>query len=212
MYNPLDKLSLAKSIEGELLSRPVASLDDPGLIIGAGVYAIYYSGAFPQYAPLVRKNSGGQYAAPIYVGKAMPAGGRKGALEQDAAKSTALRSRLASHKRSLAEVSNLEVNDFHVRFLVVDLIWIPLGESMLIRSFAPPWNRVVEGFGINAPGKGRKDQRRSQWDTIHPGRAIASNLPPNGLSPDEILENIDRHFRGEMVPPPAETDEDGEED
>jgi hypothetical protein len=212
MYNPLDKLSLAKSIEGELLSRPSVPLADPGAITGAGVYAIYYSGPFPAYAPLALKNKDGAFGAPIYVGKAMPKGGRKGTLEQDASKSTALRTRLTNHRKSLGEVSSLEVDDFHVRFLVVDLIWIPLGESMLIRSFAPPWNLVVEGFGINAPGKGRKDQRRSQWDTIHPGRAIAEKRPPNGLTPDEILEKISRHFRGEYVPPPAETDEDGEED
>lgn len=142
----------------------------------------------------------------------MPAGGRKGALEQDVASSSALRNRLAKHSRSIAEVSNLEVDHFSLRFLPVDVIWIPLGENMLVRNFGPVWNQVVEGFGINAPGKGRRDQRRSQWDVIHAGRKIAEVLPSNDLSEADILDRIARHFRGEKVAPPAETIEGDEED
>lgn len=212
VYNPLDKLSLARSIEGELLSRPVSALAAPGDVLGAGVYAIYYTGPFAAYEPLSQRNRDGRFGLPIYVGKAMPSGGRKGTLEQDASSSPALRNRLSKHRRSIEEVGNLDVGDFFVRFLVVDLIWIPLGENMLIRSFSPAWNQVVEGFGINAPGKGRKDQRTSQWDVIHPGRKISDGRPPNDLTSDQILEKIARHFRGEVVPPPAETDEDDDDE
>lgn len=42
---------------------------------GAGIYAIYYEGDFPPYAPISRKT---ETEIPIYVGKAVPAGARKG--------------------------------------------------------------------------------------------------------------------------------------
>jgi hypothetical protein len=49
-YNPLDKINLAKSIESELLARPVDSLASINDISGAGVYAIDYTGPFTAYA------------------------------------------------------------------------------------------------------------------------------------------------------------------
>jgi hypothetical protein len=51
--------------------------------MAAGVYAIYYNGPFKTYAPLVEQNlaaaSRGRTQIPIYIGKAVPAGTRKGA-------------------------------------------------------------------------------------------------------------------------------------
>lgn len=51
-YNPLDKLNLARSIETELLGRPKQPFADLAGVAGAGVYAIYYTGSFPAYAPI----------------------------------------------------------------------------------------------------------------------------------------------------------------
>ena len=48
---------------------------------------------------------------------------------------------------------------------------------MLIRHFQPVWNQVIDGFGNHDPGKGRNQQRRSVWDTLHPGREWAGKLP-----------------------------------
>ncbi len=39
---------------------------------GAGIYAIYYVGDFPSYAPVAERNHDGRFEAPIYVGKAIP--------------------------------------------------------------------------------------------------------------------------------------------
>ena len=39
-YNPLDKLNLARSIEVELLARPIQPLATLSATQGAGVYAI----------------------------------------------------------------------------------------------------------------------------------------------------------------------------
>ena len=84
-YNPLDKLNLAKSIEAEILSRDAAPLGDISALLGAGVYAIYYTGDFPAYSEIAVLNRRGRFRQPIYVGKAIPKGGRKGGLTKDAA-------------------------------------------------------------------------------------------------------------------------------
>ena len=57
LYNPLEKLNLARSIEVELLSRNVLPLNTLEPFMGAGVYVIYYSGPFEHYAPLAKANS-----------------------------------------------------------------------------------------------------------------------------------------------------------
>ena len=75
-YNPLDKRNLAESVASAMLHTPVQKLP-PEPFIGAGVYAIYYKGDFEPYRKLVELNQDG-WNVPIYVGKAVPAGARKG--------------------------------------------------------------------------------------------------------------------------------------
>jgi hypothetical protein len=82
------------------------------------------------------------------------------------------------------------LEDFQCRFLVVDDIWIPLAESMLIEIFRPAWNMVIDGFGIHAPGKGRYGQQRSVWDSLHPGRSWAERLPPNIVDMEALAPRI----------------------
>lgn len=62
----------------------------------------------------------------------------------------------------------------------------------MIEKFQPVWNKVVEGFGIRTPGKRRKDQYTSLWDTIHTGRSFVTNLglPQNPKTADQILREI----------------------
>jgi hypothetical protein len=76
--------------------------------------------------------------------------------------------------------------------LVVDDIWIPLGESLLIEMFAPIWNTTLAGFGNHDPGRGRYNQQRSLWDTLHPGRNWANNLQPNAKAEAQIMEIVER--------------------
>lgn len=77
-----------------------------------------------------------------------------------------------------------------MRYLVVEDIWIPLGEALLISMFSPLWNKLVDGFGNHDPGAGRYSQQRSAWDEIHPGRPWAKKLRPNSRSKEEILKTI----------------------
>lgn len=79
-------------------------------------------------------------------------------------------------------------------------VLIPLGESLLIARSQPPWNVLIEGFGIHTPGKGRKKQVTSRWDTLHPGRTLAKGLPPNPMSPEKIVQLIADFFAGKAVP------------
>ena len=197
LYNPLDKINLAKSIEIELLARPIEALAEVDHITGAGVYVIYYTGPFPAYAPVAESNAGDRFESPIYVGKAIPKGGRKGGVSKDvAATGRALADRLRQHASSIAEVQNLELADFQLRHLVVDDIWIPLGENMLIETFKPVWNRAIDGFGNKDPGRRRATQYRSPWDVLHPGREFAKKLAESPLSVEFLTRRIEDYFAG----------------
>ena len=164
--------------------RSFGEIDD---LKAAGVYAIYYTGPSEHYAPVAERNAGGAYEWPIYVGKAIPKGGRKGGVGFDAERARALRDRLGKHARSISEAQNLELDDFAFRSLVVDDIWIPLGENVLIERFKPVWNLVIDGFGNNDPGAGRMAQKKSSWDVLHSGRRFAIGLTGGVKHPEEVL-------------------------
>jgi hypothetical protein len=195
-YNPLDKINLARSIEVELLARPADSLGAINHVAGAGVYAIYYTGGFSCYAPVAKVNARGAFQQPIYVGKAIPKGGRKGGLGADAAAGKALAERLKQHAASVREAENIDIDDFFVRHLVVDDIWIPLGENMLMETFKPVWNRVIDGFGNKDPGRRRATQYKSPWDILHPGRRFSEKLADGALTPDFLIKRIEDYFAG----------------
>jgi hypothetical protein len=208
-YNPLDLDNLGVSVMTAMLAQPVIQMSALRAFDGAGIYAIYYTGSFPSYVPLAQRNLGGRFEQPIYVGKAIPAGGRKGGRRRGEV-GAPLFHRLRQHQKSLQDATNLDVADFWCRYLVVEDIWIPLGESLLIERFQPLWNVVVEGFGNHDPGKGRHRGECPHWDTIHPGRPWASQLQPNRRSAAEILENARRALVGqpaELLPEDRQLDE-----
>ena len=207
-YNPLDKNSIGDNIVRELAAspvRPLPSLKSGGRSLasrkdvfeGAGIYALYYIGDFSAYARITAANKEKRFEAPIYIGKADPQGGRKGALELDAAGGTPLYSRLKDHASSIDQVINLQLPDFFCRFLVVDDIWISLGERRAIQKYLPLWNTTVDGFGNHDPGNRRKEQYRSDWDVVHPGRSWAEKLGRSPKSAEQILAAV-------LHPPTAE--------
>ena len=168
--------------------------------MGAGIYAIYYTGDFKLYRPVVHSNRNGKFEQPIYIGKAVPSGSRKGGFGLDALKEPALFKRLSEHAKSIEAAENLCLKDFFCRYLVLqDDIWIPLGESLLIGRFQPIWNVLVQGFGIHTPGVRRK-QFRSMWDTLHPGREFAIGLPANPISVHKLQEMISGFLAGKVKP------------
>jgi hypothetical protein len=60
-------------------------------------------------------------------------------------------SRLSNHEKSIRAAENLEIKDFHCRWLAMDEAFIHLGEILLISKFRPVWNVALDGFG-NKPG------------------------------------------------------------
>ena len=184
-YDPLSVDELGKNAARALREHPSMSLP-PDPFDGAGVYTLHYAGAFQPYAGMDDATEA------IYVGKASPPGGRHG-RNAAASPGKALHARLLKHARSIDAVQNLNLTDFQCRWLVLDPVWTGLTEQVLISEYRPIWNVVVGGFGINAPGRGRGRQTRSQWDTVHPGRPEVADLPDREESVDEILKSIAAH-------------------
>lgn len=171
-YNPLEKENLGRSVAVSLIKQKAVPLGGITRFAGAGIYAIYYTGSFDAYAPMSDWNHGDEpFQFPIYVGKAIPSGARKGVVDPEiSARGSSLYSRLDEHRKSVNQATNLAIEDFWCRFLVVDDIWIPLGESLLIQNFRPIWNSLLDGFGNHDPGAGRFLGAKPVWDTLHPGR------------------------------------------
>ena len=153
---------------------------------GVGVYILYYFGDFIYYRGLVNKQKNSS-PVPFYVGKAVPPGWRTARI--NVSTSSSLYNRLREHSRSIEQASNLSLQDFQYRMMILvgtesDLI-VPV-EAELIRKYRPVWNMIIDGFGNHNPGAGRYDQAKSEWDILHPGRDWANRL--KGKSP--LLENI----------------------
>jgi len=157
---------------------------------GSGVYAIYYTGRFPDYAPL----SGTE--TPIYVGQAAPAiNNARTASEQG----DRLSRRLDDHRSNIARAtSTLDIADFEYRALVVQSGWETAAEDYLIHLFQPVWNNqtnVLFGIGKHGDSAGTRANRRSPWDTMHPGRSWASDerlIDAKTLG--QIREDLADHF------------------
>lgn len=192
-FNPLDKKNLGISVAEALLETSPYKLP-PNIFIGAGIYSIYYIGDFELYENIAEKNRNNKFNQPIYVGKAVPAGARKGGFGLGEDPGTVLFKRMKEHADSIDRAKNLDLNDFYCKYLVVDDIWIPLAESMLIEMFNPLWNKKIDGFGNHDPGKGRYNQKRSLWDTLHPGREWAYKLNESDYSDFEVFEKVQKYL------------------
>ncbi|MCH9033768.1 MAG: Eco29kI family restriction endonuclease, partial [Planctomycetes bacterium] len=133
---------------------------------------------------------------PIYVGKAVPPGWRVGRTGRVGPNVRPLYGRLAEHTDNINEADNLEISDFCCRFMIfggTETDLISACEAQLIRKFTPIWNTVVAGFGNHTPGEGRFDQAKSEWDTLHPGRAWAARCRGTPPVLESIVENIVKH-------------------
>lgn len=193
VYNPLEKYNLGRSVVDALLELPPIGLNDLSPFDGAGIYALYYQGAFEPYR-LLTVAAQSKELLPIYVGKAVPSGSRRGASLTTTAVGRSLFSRIREHRDSIAAVQNLEVTDFSVRYLAVDDIWIPLAESLLISTFNPVWNHLIDGFGNHDPGAGRYQGLVPLWDVLHPGRSWAPKCQPRTETLEELSQRVIDHL------------------
>jgi Eco29kI restriction endonuclease len=115
-YNPLNKPHLGKSVVEALLASPLFPLGEIVPFEGAGIYAIYYHGPFEPYGTI----SNADAVMPIYVGKAVPSGSRKGASLTTTSTGNWLFRRISEHRESINSAQNLSVGDFSARYLAVD--------------------------------------------------------------------------------------------
>jgi hypothetical protein len=190
IFDPSNPQIIGELIARTLLLQPTQSLGSIGKFYGSGVYAIYYSGDFPAYQPISGSDN------PIYVGKADPASLHAETIERQGA---GLSIRLLDHKRSISAATNLKLQHFDCRYLVVKSAWQETAEDYLIALFKPIWNnemRICYGFGKHGDAAKTRANRRSPWDTLHPGRkwAMTSENVPNVKSVGQILKEISDHF------------------
>ena len=204
-YNPLETSHIAAQLSLALMSRKVKPLPPPEFK-GAGVYAIFYLGSDPLYGKLGQINREHNCVIPIYVGKAVRPGGRKGIVIDSPDASKALFNRLNDHAQSIAAASNLSIDDFKCKYLLIEDIWIPLAESIVITQFKPIWNTIIDGFGNHDPGAGRVKGKRSMWDTLHPGRAWANKLCDGVSTREELVHKIEDYLSSEVNWPPFDFD------
>lgn len=201
IFDPLSYRSLGAATAEALMERDVVPMQELPSFKGEGIYAIYYKGVFEPYSVLSDANDAERWAMPIYVGKADPPGARHGVQDEDDAEvqtsaglsdSYCLRDRLRHHIRSIEAAENLDLSHFWCRFMLVNQVWVGLGEGMMISRHMPIWNAPMNGFGNNTPGKGRPGTAagRSRWDTLHPGRAWAERIPPREESIDQLSEEV----------------------
>lgn len=189
-YDPLDYENLARSVVAALLESASTALPPIEKFSGSGVYALYYTGSLPFYSHI----SSSDLDKPIYVGKAVPTGARKGSRRVESDSSAELYRRLHDHTKSIEQAKNLDLAEFQARYLVVVPVWITLAERFLIDHFQPVWNTVIDGFGNHDPGSGRRNMRRPHWDIIHPGRSWAVKLKATETV-EEIVRLIDTQAR-----------------
>lgn len=190
-FDPLNRVNLGRSLETALLSRSLTPLTDVPPFWGSGIYAIYFrgSGAHAFYGRLASSPS------PIYVGRAVPRGARKGLVEEDEGRrSKSLWIRLDEHRDSVEQARDLHIEDFRCRWLVADMLFVPMAERLMIQTYRPLWNLLIDGFGNHDPGGGRYDQERSRWDTLHPGRYWAPQLAEPSYTAADLLTEVAAHL------------------
>lgn len=200
-YNPLDKINLGKSVAEALLDRPLDSLGTLAPFEGAGIYVIYYKGKSAPYQAMGKRNAANA-EWPLYVGKAIPSGSRRGSALFSKIAGRHVFNRLRDHAESIQAATNLDIDDFQCRYLIVDDIWIPLGETLLIARFKPAWNHLLDGFGNHDPGAGRYNGLRPLWDVLHPGRGWADKCAKRSDTPAELSSKVADFLKNN--PPPDE--------
>jgi hypothetical protein len=138
---------------------PVHPIAEVPTVEGAGVYVLYYTGAYEPYKTIAQKNKGQKWEQPIYVGEAARKGGRKGGVLLEGPAGKVIFNRLKNHRDSIRNTKNLRVEDFWCRYLALKDFFIPLCESLLIDRYTPIWNKVIDGFGNKVVGAGREQGR-----------------------------------------------------
>lgn len=190
VFDPSNPKIIGRFTALALVAQDREPLAEIGKFYGSGVYAIYYRGDFEPYGPL--KNS----ETPIYVGQAAPALANAHTARDQGPR---LAARLNEHRKNIAKAeTTLRVEDFEARFLVVQSGWETAAEDFLIHLFRPVWNsetNILYGLGKHSDDATTRANKRSPWDTLHPGRVWAAKSIEDARTPDVIIGDLEAHFR-----------------
>jgi Eco29kI restriction endonuclease len=200
VFDPSNPKIVGRFVSLALVAQSRHPLAEIPRSYGSGVYAIYYRGGFSLYAALKDKET------PIYVGQAAPAiNNARTPIEQG----TRLCDRLSDHRKNIGRASTtLSIDDFEFRSLVVQSGWETAAEDYLIHLFKPIWNsetKLVFGLGKHGDSATTRANRRSPWDTLHPGRTWAEATKEDAKSPETIATELTTHFAKHPVFPDIET-------
>lgn len=200
-FNPSDPAAVGPFIGLAMLAQPRKPMAEITKFYGSGVYAIYYRGDFDAYAPI----SGSEH--PIYVGKADPADQKADTPQRQGTK---LVDRLLEHAKNIRKATTtLRIEDFDCRHLVITSGWQDAAENFLIRLYGPIWNSetgICHGLGKHGDSDDTRGNKRSPWDTMHPGRTWAANARNGDQFPEATIRaNLAAHFAAK---PPLMTQQD----
>lgn len=189
VFDPGNPRTIGFFIALALTAQPRRPLSELQLFHGSGVYAIYYRGGYPLYSPISKTDT------PIYVGQAAPK--QQGAMTP-VAQGTRLADRLIEHRKNIERAGRtLQIKDFDYRALVVQTGWETGAEDYLIRLFRPIWNsetKLVFGIGKHGDDADTRRNKRSPWDTLHPGRPWAVKTAHDAKSTTTITAELTDHF------------------
>jgi hypothetical protein len=186
---------IAKFFAFSFVNQPKRSLvelsDSP--FYGSGVYAIYYVGNGEK---AYRALSGTE--TPIYVGKSTPRNANAETVEEQG---QALYKRLKEHAKNIGK-THLDLTDFEYRAAPIQTGMQGAVEDFMIRLFKPIWNKEIKicfGIGKHGDSASTRRNKRSPWDTMHPGRSWARNTAEDQMTRSEIEAKIASHFAGHPI-------------
>lgn len=193
LFDPSNPKIVGRFVSLAMVAQSRHQLANITPFYGSGVYAIYYNGNFKPYLPI----SGTE--TPIYVGQAAPTvSNAKTPIDQG----DKLSSRLIEHAKNISRaMSTLSISDFEFRALVVQSGWETGAEDYLIHLFHPVWNsetQLVYGLGLGKHGDAAatRSNKRSPWDTMHPGRVWAGDSKlQDAKDLARINSELDVHFK-----------------
>lgn len=200
IFDPSNPNYMGRFTAAALLIQPRHPLTEVEKFYGAGVYALYYKGDFAAYEKVSGKET------PLYTGKADP---KIAHAENPTEQGDSLSRRINEHRKSIQLVSGdggISLEDFEVRYLVTASGFQVTAENFLINYFKPIWNKETKicfGIGKHGDDANTRKNKKSPWDTLHPGRkwALASE---ELKTPEEIAGDISDHL--DAFPPIDDVD------
>ena len=194
VFDPSNPKIVGRFIALALVAQPKQPLSTVPRFYGSGVYAIYYRGSYDLYRDIAGSET------PIYVGQAAP---RLNNALTPTMQGDQLSKRLNEHRKNIVRAnSTLDIEDFEFRSLVIQSGWETSAEDYLIHLFNPIWNsetKILYGLGKHGDDAGTRANKRSPWDTLHPGRIWAAASLEDAKTPETIAAEVRSHFTSHPV-------------